>query len=112
MPYRATCGARLLALATPGDRNVIMGARDDPLSGFAGEFLRALAEAPFFSPLGPTLRVYEVKRAAAELLTRARVPRRLPHHGEPFSDRVCTYASRVSSGGRVTVLCTDARTQA
>jgi UDP-N-acetylmuramate--alanine ligase len=37
IPDRADCGKRLLALATPGDRIVIMGARDDTLSQFAAE---------------------------------------------------------------------------
>ncbi len=32
---RAECGARLLALAKPGDRIVVMGARDDTLTEFA-----------------------------------------------------------------------------
>ena len=36
---RAQCGAKLLALAKPADRIVIMGARDDTLSTFAAELL-------------------------------------------------------------------------
>ena len=40
-PDRAACGERLAALARPGDRVVIMGARDDTLSHFAQEFLAA-----------------------------------------------------------------------
>jgi UDP-N-acetylmuramate--alanine ligase len=36
---RAACGDRLVALARPGDRIVVMGARDDTLSGFAAEVL-------------------------------------------------------------------------
>jgi UDP-N-acetylmuramate--alanine ligase len=39
---RATCGDRLLELARPGDRIVVMGARDDSLSHFARELLRRL----------------------------------------------------------------------
>jgi UDP-N-acetylmuramate--alanine ligase len=36
---RAQCGDRLVQLAKPGDRIVVMGARDDTLSTFAGELL-------------------------------------------------------------------------
>jgi UDP-N-acetylmuramate--alanine ligase len=36
---RTECGARLIALAKPGDRIVVMGARDDTLSMFASELL-------------------------------------------------------------------------
>lgn len=36
---RAECGAAILALARPGDRIVVMGARDDTLSEFASELL-------------------------------------------------------------------------
>lgn len=39
---RAACADRLLALARPGDRLVVMGARDDTLSEFAAELLRRL----------------------------------------------------------------------
>jgi len=39
---RPSCGARLLELAQPGDRILIMGARDDSLSTFAGELLEEL----------------------------------------------------------------------
>jgi len=39
---RAQCGDRLLALAKPGDRIVVMGARDDTLSSFAAELLARL----------------------------------------------------------------------
>ncbi len=39
---REDCGARLLSLAKPGDRIVIMGARDDTLSVFAMELLKNL----------------------------------------------------------------------
>jgi len=42
-PDRAACGYKLLALARPGDRIVVMGARDDTLSQFAAELLAALA---------------------------------------------------------------------
>ena len=40
---REACGARLLELAAPGDRIIIMGARDDTLSVFAGDILKQLA---------------------------------------------------------------------
>lgn len=36
---RAACGEKLLELAAPGDRIVVMGARDDTLSQFAAEVL-------------------------------------------------------------------------
>ena len=41
---REDCGARMVELAgaTPGARIVVMGARDDTLSGFAGDILSAL----------------------------------------------------------------------
>jgi UDP-N-acetylmuramate--alanine ligase len=39
---RAACGVKLLELAKPGDRIVVMGARDDTLSQFAVELLTAL----------------------------------------------------------------------
>lgn len=39
---RAACADKLLALARPGDRIVVMGARDDTLSEFAAELLRRL----------------------------------------------------------------------
>ena len=42
---REACGERLLALAKPGDRIVVMGARDDTLSIFAAGLLDALASA-------------------------------------------------------------------
>jgi UDP-N-acetylmuramate--alanine ligase len=42
---RDACGGRLLAIAQPGDRIVIMGARDDTLSDFAAGLLAALASA-------------------------------------------------------------------
>jgi UDP-N-acetylmuramate--alanine ligase len=40
---RAGCGEKVLALAKPGDRIVVMGARDDTLSQFAGELVAKLA---------------------------------------------------------------------
>lgn len=39
---RAACGRRLAEMARPGDRIVVMGARDDTLSTFAGEILQSL----------------------------------------------------------------------
>jgi UDP-N-acetylmuramate--alanine ligase len=39
---RATCGKKLVELAKPGDRIVVMGARDDTLSQFARDLLAAL----------------------------------------------------------------------
>lgn len=42
LPDRPACGERLLELARPGDRIVIMGARDDSLSTFAAELLARL----------------------------------------------------------------------
>lgn len=42
LPDRPTCGEHLLSLARPGDRIVIMGARDDTLSSFAEELVRRL----------------------------------------------------------------------
>ncbi len=41
-PAREACGSRIVQLAQPGDRIVIMGARDDTLSVFAAELLRRL----------------------------------------------------------------------
>jgi UDP-N-acetylmuramate--alanine ligase len=41
-PTRAEALARLLPLVRPGDRIVVMGARDDTLTEFAGEILRSL----------------------------------------------------------------------
>jgi UDP-N-acetylmuramate--alanine ligase len=40
---RAACGERLLALARPGDRIIVMGARDDTLTQFAEELVSRLA---------------------------------------------------------------------
>ena len=45
VPDRAPCAERLLALARPGDRMVVMGARDDTLTGFAENLLERLAGA-------------------------------------------------------------------
>lgn len=39
---RAACGERLLALARPGDRILVMGARDDTLSDFAADLVARL----------------------------------------------------------------------
>ena len=43
IPSREDCGNRIVELAKPGDRIVIMGARDDTLSGFAADMLARLA---------------------------------------------------------------------
>jgi len=40
---REACGTALLERARPGDRIVVMGARDDTLTAFAGGLLKALA---------------------------------------------------------------------
>jgi UDP-N-acetylmuramate--alanine ligase len=42
IPERAACGDRLLELAQPGDRIIVMGARDDTLSQFAAGLLERL----------------------------------------------------------------------
>ncbi len=42
IPDRADCGKRIVEVAKPGDRIVIMGARDDTLSKFAGDILEQL----------------------------------------------------------------------
>jgi UDP-N-acetylmuramate--alanine ligase len=42
IPSREDCGNRILEIARPGDRIVIMGARDDTLSGFAADILQRL----------------------------------------------------------------------
>src|SRR3546814_683086 len=42
IPDRATCGDRLVELARPGDRIVVMGARDDTLSEFAAALVERL----------------------------------------------------------------------
>jgi UDP-N-acetylmuramate--alanine ligase len=41
---RTECGSKLLALARPGDRIIIMGARDDTLATFASGLLVALEQ--------------------------------------------------------------------
>jgi UDP-N-acetylmuramate--alanine ligase len=43
LPTREACGDRLIELARPGDRIVVMGARDDTLSTFAAELLARLS---------------------------------------------------------------------
>lgn len=43
LPDRAACGDSLVKLARPGDRILVMGARDDSLSLFAHELLQRLA---------------------------------------------------------------------
>ena len=43
IPSREDCGRRITEIARPGDRIVIMGARDDTLSLFAQEVLASLA---------------------------------------------------------------------
>lgn len=43
IPERAACGDRMVELAQPGDRIVIMGARDDTLSVFARSVFERLA---------------------------------------------------------------------
>lgn len=45
IPSREECGRRIVELAQPGDRIVIMGARDDTLSGFAADLLARLVKA-------------------------------------------------------------------
>jgi UDP-N-acetylmuramate--alanine ligase len=45
-PERQACGEELLALAQPGDRMVVMGARDDSLSTFAEGLLGRLVPVP------------------------------------------------------------------
>lgn len=42
MPTRADCADRIVEMAQPGDRVVVMGARDDSLSSFAAELLARL----------------------------------------------------------------------
>jgi UDP-N-acetylmuramate--alanine ligase len=42
IPTREACGEAILALAQPGDRIVVMGARDDTLSLFAADLLKGL----------------------------------------------------------------------
>ena len=45
IPDRADCGTHLIDIAQPGDRIIVMGARDDTLSIFAAGLLDALASA-------------------------------------------------------------------
>ncbi len=45
LPDRAACGDRIVELARPGDRVVVMGARDDTLSTFAVELLARLGQS-------------------------------------------------------------------
>lgn len=50
LPDRDSCFSRLLELARPGDRILIMGARDDTLTGFARDLLSALGTRAGLSP--------------------------------------------------------------
>lgn len=43
LPTREACGDRLMELARPGDRIIVMGARDDTLSTFAADLLSRLS---------------------------------------------------------------------
>jgi UDP-N-acetylmuramate--alanine ligase len=43
IPTREACGERIIELARPGDRIVVMGARDDTLSEFARDLVERLA---------------------------------------------------------------------
>ncbi|MDQ8028426.1 MAG: Mur ligase family protein [Brevundimonas sp.] len=42
LPTRDACGDRIVELAKPGDRVIVMGARDDTLSTFAADLLKRL----------------------------------------------------------------------
>lgn len=42
LPDRAACGDRIVEMARPGDRVLVMGARDDTLSSFAADLLERL----------------------------------------------------------------------
>jgi UDP-N-acetylmuramate--alanine ligase len=42
VPERAACADRIAAIARPGDRIVVMGARDDTLTQFAKDMLARL----------------------------------------------------------------------
>jgi len=44
LPTRDACGDRIVELAQPGDRIIVMGARDDTLSTFAETLLSSLAK--------------------------------------------------------------------
>lgn len=45
IPTREHCGNRIVELARPGDQIVIMGVRDDTLSGSAADMLARLVKA-------------------------------------------------------------------
>ena len=47
IPERGPAGQRLAGIARPGDRIVVMGARDDTLSEFAADVLRRVGEKTF-----------------------------------------------------------------
>jgi UDP-N-acetylmuramate--alanine ligase len=47
---RSACGDKLIALARPGDRIVVMGARDDTLAQFATELVTKLEALPAVAP--------------------------------------------------------------
>ncbi|MGH7123200.1 MAG: glutamate ligase domain-containing protein, partial [Stellaceae bacterium] len=43
---RSACGEKLVSLARPGDRIVVMGARDDTLAQFAANLASEISRAP------------------------------------------------------------------
>jgi UDP-N-acetylmuramate--alanine ligase len=45
IPAREKCGDAIVALAKPGDRIVVMGARDDTISAFAADILAQISRA-------------------------------------------------------------------
>ena len=45
LPTRADCGDRIVGMAQPGDRIIVMGARDDTLSSFAVDLLGRLDQS-------------------------------------------------------------------
>ncbi len=45
LPTRADCGDRIIEIAQPGDRIIVMGARDDTLSSFAVDLLGRLDQS-------------------------------------------------------------------
>ena len=45
LPTRADCGDRIVQMAQSGDRIIVMGARDDPLSSFAVDLLGRLDQS-------------------------------------------------------------------
>jgi UDP-N-acetylmuramate--alanine ligase len=49
IPGREDCGNRIVELAQPGDRIVIMGARDDTLSAYASDILKQLESKAFIN---------------------------------------------------------------